>query len=153
MAFSRAMARAMMPKLVGFGWSAAHINKWLTGYGASYRKSIFLSDVRQIRQLMEFGSRVVSAPPTAIITKSQMSEVDLKHRERKYRIYATGKYTDMETGRVTYRNLSFYDDTTRSKQGWADEFEQAQLEIASAPGTIVSDINILAVEHNRTQPY
>ena len=152
MPFSRAMARAMMPRLVGFGWSSSKITSWLGSYGASYRNTTMLADIRKFRNLAEYSPRVIAASPTTAISKSLLSEVELT-RPRKYRVYAEGKYTDLETGYTRYKNLSFYDDTRRSKEDWAYEFEIAKREAEYMPNTSITDVRILAVEHNTKLGY
>lgn len=152
MALARAAARAMMPRLVAYGWSSSKITKWLAGHGASYRRITMLSDIRQFRNMAKFSPRVVKYGSAKIIPKSIMSEVDLS-RARRYRVFGMAKYTDVETGAVRYKNVSFYDDTRRSKDDWATEFEDMIKAEDYKPDQAISDVQILHVEHNRGLDY
>ena len=152
MPLARAAARAMMPRLVGYGWSPSKITKWLGGHNATYRRVTMLADIRQFRQVAEFGPKVVKLPTSKIVPKSILSEVDLS-RARRYRVYGMGKYTDVETGAVRYRNLSFYDDTRRSKDEWAEEFERMKQAENYKPDQEITDIQIIHVEHNKGLSY
>lgn len=152
MAFARAAARAMMPRLVKYGWGSSQIIDWLGKYGATYRRATMLADIRQYSNMVDFGPKVVNYAKNKIIPKSLLGEVDFA-RARRYRVYATGKYTDQETGKVTYRRLSFYDDERRSKQAWADEFSRMKSEEEYMPSFAIEDIEVLYVEHNKGLQY
>ncbi|KKN36635.1 hypothetical protein LCGC14_0771580 [marine sediment metagenome] len=152
MPLARAAARAMMPRLVNYGWSSSKITKWLAGHNATYRRVTMLTDIRQFRNMAEFGPRVVKYTGSKIIPKSLMSEVDLS-RARRYRVYGMAKYTDVETGAVRYKNVSFYADDRRSKDEWSQEFEDMIRAEDYKPDQVISDIKILHVEHNRGLEY
>ena len=152
MSFTRAVARAMLPRLVGYGWNTPKIIGWLRVNQASYRRSDMLSDVRKYTNLAEFSPKVINSKAEDVISRSFMGEVDMK-RPRKYRIYAQAKYTNLDTGSVTYEHLSFYDDTARSKQDWSDEFQRSKDEAKYLPQYAISNIDIIAVEHNRGLSY
>lgn len=152
MPFPRAMARAMMPRLVKYGWSGRKIENWLIGYGAGYRRQTMLSDIRVFRNLDTFSPKVMALAPEASIARGIMSEVDLR-RARNYRVYGMGKYVDRETGRVFYHHISRYDNTLRSKRGYVDMFERDQKEDDSDPTAFLIEVDVLAIEHNRGLPY
>ncbi|KKM24363.1 hypothetical protein LCGC14_1605840 [marine sediment metagenome] len=152
MPLARAVARAMMPRLVGYGWSPSKITKWLAGHNATYRRITMLADIRQFRNAVIFGPRVLDYPGNKIIPKSLLSEVNLT-RARRYKMVGMGKYTDVETGAVRYRHLSFYGDTRLSKDEWAEEYERQHPAGACIPGSEVTDIQILLVEHNKGLDY
>ncbi len=152
MPFARAAARAMMPRLVSYGWSSSRIVGWLGLHAATYRRATMLRDIRKFTNLVKFSPKVIKAVSDKPLSRSLIIEHDL-NRPRNYRVYAQAKYTDLETGKVSYRHLSFYDDTLRSKEGWGEEFERAKQEAEYLPAFSISDVTVLAVEHNRGLPY
>lgn len=142
----------MIPRLVSYGWSSSKIIGWLGDYKATYRRGLMLSDIRQYTNMQNFGPRIMGYDISKVLPKSYMSEVDLT-RARRYRIYATAKYTDNETGAVSYRRLSFYDDTQRSKSDWSEEFKRMTAIESYLPDYDISDVEVLFVEHNRGLDY
>ena len=152
MGLTRAMVKAMTPRLVKYGWSANKIISWSISKGFGYNRSTMLSDMRRTKSLLDFGDKVIKAPVDTLISRSDMSEISFE-RARRYRVYGIGKYTDVNTGYVKYKNLSFYDDNLNSKQGWSESFEAAKEESEYLPDTIISDIDIIAVEHNTRLGY
>lgn len=152
MPLARAVARAMMPRLVGYGWSSSKITKWLGGHGATYRRVTMLADIRKFRDMADFSSGTVRYRIDKLFPKSMMGEVDLT-RELRYHIYGTGRYTNIETGAVSYRRLSFYDDVRRSKTDWGEEFIRQKLESDSDPLYVVDNITVSYVEHNKGLDY
>ena len=152
MPLARAAARAMMPRLVNYGWDSSKIIKWLGGHGATYRRITMLADIRQFRDMADFSPRTVSYNVAKLFPKSMMGEADLT-RQLRYHVYGTGRYTNIETGAVSYRRLSFYDDTRRSKADWGNEFTHQKLESDSDPLYVVDNITISYVEHNKGLDY
>lgn len=152
MPFARAAARAMMPRLVNYGWSTSKITKWLGGHGATYRRITMLADIRQFRDMRDFSPRVVRYGTDKLFPKSLMGETDLR-RQFRYHVYGTGRYTNIETGAVSYRRLSFYDDDRRSKTDWGKEFGRQQLETTSDPLYVIDNVTISYVEHNQGLDY
>lgn len=152
MAFARAAAMAMIPRLVGYGWSSSKIIGWLGDYNATYRRATMLADIRRYTNMQAFGSRVIGYDNEKLFPKSMMGEHDLT-RARRYRIYATAKYTDRESGAVSYRRLSFYDDTRRSKTAWGDEFKRMVGTENYMAEFDIDDVDVLYVEHNRGLDY
>lgn len=142
----------MIPRLVDYGWGSNRIIRWLGKYGVHVRRATMLADIRQFRNMAQFGPRVVKYATGKIIPKSLLSEVNLS-RARRYRVYGMAKYTDVETGYVRYKNVSFYDDTRRSKDEWSEEFEDMMKAEDYKPDQAISDIRILHVEHNRGLDY
>lgn len=142
----------MIPRLVGYGWSSSKIIGWLGDYNATYRRVTMLSDIRRYTNMQDFGSKIVDYNIEKIMPKSFMSEIDLT-RARRYRIYATAKYTDRESGAVSYRRLSFYDDTRRSKTAWGDEFKRMVGAETYMPDYDIDNVEVLMVEHNRGLDY
>ena len=149
MAFARAAAKAMFPRLIKSGWSGRKIYTWLGSYGFQYHHSTFLSDVRRAKGLVDFGPEVVKLSSDTIVSRNKIVDSFLT-QDRKYLITGQAKYTDINTGATRYRYISFYSDEQRSKQDWIDEYNDAHPEntTTTRPDNLVSVTSIMSVQHN-----
>jgi len=152
MAMTRAMARAMMPRLVGYGWSGRRIWSWLGKYKAQYHHATFYKDLREFKDIAEFGSKIIKLADEARIPHKLMSEVELA-RPRRYRVFGRAKYRDLETGRTWSKRVSFYDDTEYVKREWGDEYIRQKRQAAYEEGWEVEDISIVHVQHMKGWSY
>lgn len=144
----RYLARMVIPKLVKQGLSASAIIRDLRGRGLIYRRMSMLSDIRREVGIFKFGKAVVSLGSDVQIPKRIMVETDLL-RARKYRVYGTAKYVNIETGRTTYEPVSFYDNTLRTKDQWSEEYISQKEEAKYREEVVCEGIEIFSVEHNK----
>lgn len=149
---ARYLGRMVIGSVIPMGWSSRRIINYLGRVSGTYRRTDMLRDIREFRDLHTFGASVQELavnvrPPTAIMVETELT------RPRKYRVFGRAKYVDRETGHTTYKNVSFYDDTLRTKEQWAEEFTRQKEEGAYRVGDSVEEMDIYAIEHNEGVPY
>lgn len=142
----------IIPKLVKQGLGASAIIRDLRGRGLTYRRASMLADVRREVGMFKFGKAVVSLGGDVQIPKSIMVETELS-MPRKYRVIGTARYVNPETGYAKYQTISFFDNTLREKDAWADEYIRQQPISESQPEYVVEQLEIFCIEHNEGYTY
>jgi hypothetical protein len=149
---ARYVARMLIPKFIDLGYIGSAIIRELKTSGYSYRYQVMLKDIREQQQISVFGEAVRKLadnvkPPKSIMTETELSAA------RKYRVFGTAKYVNIETGRTTYEPISFYTDTLRTKEKWAEDYIGQKEESKYREDVSVEGIDIYALEHNEGWRY
>jgi len=149
---ARSIAMAMLPAHVKAGYSASKVIATWKLRGLTYRRGTMLADYRDAANRLNFSPKVIDYVGSKKIPKSIMSETELK-RNRRYRVFANVKYVDSETGRTTYKGVSFYDNTLRTKEGWGQEYIKQKQTAAYEEQLEVAEISITEVQHQKGWKY
>lgn len=149
----RAAARLLMPKWVNQGYSALRVTQELTNmFGKAYRRTVLLSDLREAKGVVLNQIPLQRLRATTPIPQNYMVEAVLR-RPRRYLINALGEFRDEVTGAITQRHISWYTQTTGTKQELFDEFRDSQLVESSAPGEQLIKVDFLSVRHHTDMSY
>jgi len=143
---ARAVGRAFIPALVKRGLGSNAIQRYLRAGGFGYRRIDMLKDVREITGLMRMEKYVKAVSGSAKFPKFGMVEHGLG-KDRRYRVFADMQVEDMATGETKSKTVSFYDDELRSKDKWAEAFEDQYAEGQYETGEIITSVDIRSVEH------
>lgn len=148
----RYIARMLIPKFIDLGYAGAAIVRELRKQGYGYRYQDMLSDIREQAQIATYGDVVKKLadnvkPPRSIMTETELSA------PRKYRVFGTAKYVNIETGRTTYEPISFYSDTLRTKEKWTEDYVGQKEESKYREDVSVEGVDIYAIEHNEGWRY
>lgn len=149
---SRAIVRVMLPAYVKQGLNVTQTIAAMKIRGYTYSRTAMLSDYREAAARFKFSPRVIDFSNTRKPIRAIMSEVELS-RARRYRVFANVKYVNSETGRVFYQDISFYDNTLRTKNQWAAEYLRQKQEASYAPELEVSEISIKEIQHQEGWTY
>jgi hypothetical protein len=148
----RYIARMLIPKFIDLGYAGSAIVRELRKQGYGYRYQNMLSDIREQTQIAIYGDVVRKLADNVKPSQGIMTETELL-APRKYRVFGTAKYLNIETGRTSYEPISFYTDTLRTKQQWVEEYVGQKEESKYREDVSVEGIDIYAIEHNEGWRY
>jgi len=149
---SRYFGRMVIGAVIPMDWSSRRIINYLAGTVGTYRRADMLKDIREARGIYTFGSKVKGLPINVLPPTDMMVETALK-RPRRYRVFGMARHEDRGTGRISYRDISFYDDSLRTKEQWEKEYIQQKEKAEYEVGEIVTGIDIFAIEHQEGWRY
>ena len=149
---ARYFGRMVIGAVVPMDWSTRRIINYLAGTVGTYRRTDMLKDIREAKDIYTYGSKVKDLainirPPTDIMVETKLK------RARRYRVFASARHVNKETGRVSYHNISFYDDSLRTKEQWEDEYIDQKEKDEYEVGETVTDVDIFAIEHHEGWGY
>ena len=129
---ARYLGRMAIGQVIPLDWATRRIISMLSRTTGTYRRTDMLRDIREARDINQFGASVRDLavnirPPQDIMVETELT------RRRKYRVFGRVKEIDIDTGRVQYSVKSFYTDSLRTKEQWVDEFQQQKQQPDSAP--------------------
>lgn len=149
----RAIARAVMGSWIASGASAAAFTKYLQAtFGAAYRRTTLLADWREISGLARFEHAVRGLSNNKIPSPFMMVEHVLR-REAKYRIHAEATFYNTDTGEEERRKISWYTDTSGTKDDWISEYGDYMATTELYPYITMYDAEIYNIEHYDGKPY
>jgi ATP phosphoribosyltransferase regulatory subunit HisZ len=143
----RYIGRMLIPKMIDLGYAGNAIIRELRNLGYGYRYQNMLADIREQTQIAAFGASVKNLAEDVYPSKAIMTDAELS-QPRRYRIFGTAKYVNVETGIVTYEPVSFYTDTLNTKQGWMQEYITVKEEAKYREDVSIEGLDIFAIEHN-----
>jgi len=150
---ARAAARAIIPRLVGLGWSGNKIYRFLPSLGiAKYHRTTFLDDVREFRDFLDLRSPTRALSRTEAFPRTLMAERYFKH-PTKYKIYYKLTLFDSKTDKQLEQSVSMYTDNWRSKAGWESDFLDGFSEQYSFEGYEVDDVEMIHAVHQKNWAY
>lgn len=144
---ARFLGRMVFGEYVRRGWSSASIIRELAKTTGTYRRTTMLRDIREAQDIEAFGGLVQKLPVNVTPPRDIMVETTLRRR-RKYRVFGRVKEINIETGRVSYDNISFYDGKLRTKEQWGNEYLRQKKESDSDPTVTIDEIDIWSIEHD-----
>ena len=149
---ARYLGRMAIGQVVPLDWATRRIITYLGRTSGTYRRTDMLRDIREAKDIHQFGASVRDLavnvrPPQDIMVETALT------RRRKYRVFGRVKEVDIDTGRVQYKIKSFYTDSLRTKEQWVDEFQRQKQQSDSEPQLLVEEMDIYAIEHFEGMPY
>jgi len=149
---NRALFRAMIPAWVRMGFSGRRMIREFRGMGFKIGNEQAFKEIREIRGMIVNEARVRALKPETLFPISHMAETELP-KPRRYKVIADVEYVSMTTGRTEVKTVSFYSDTRKTVEEWADEFMEHLEEFEYRADFGVNWVSIRAVQHNVGFPY
>lgn len=148
----RYFGRMVIGAVIPLDWSSRRIINYLARTTGTYRRTDMLRDIREAKDIFEYGSKVNALAVNIRPPKTVMVEIELK-RARKYRVFGRTREVNRDTGRVSYKQISFYDDTLRTKDKWGKEYLKQKEEARYELEEDITNVDIFAIEHHEGWSY
>lgn len=149
----RAAAIQAIPRAINEGISRRAFRDLLREtFGQAYRWQTMLNDWQRVAGLLRNEARIRALPDNVFIPRSYYTQTTLR-RDRRYRVHGVGTFLDNNTGEVSFRRVSFYDNIERGADGWRDRYNEVNPSLTSAPDESLEDLFITNIEHNQGWTY
>lgn len=152
MGIERSIAMAIIEHFAPTGLSANKIINMARDLGGGYRRTDMLEDIRVAQGKAKNQYWVEKVAGNEVIPQGLMVEKDLGV-DRKYRVYGTYTYYDVEDNNYYDVTRSFYVDDYASKDDWEDTFAGTFVQRACHVDEEYIGFNITSVEHNKGYKY
>ena len=145
-------AYRIMTGLFTSGWTANHVQKYMTGIGQGHRRSTVQLVRRFTLDLVKKEKLVRTLKPTQRPTKGHLIEMDWD-RHYRYRVFGEWQLLNADTGEYTTQQWSLYADEIPTKQQIEQKLADQFLIGETDPEGLIQNIVTKQYMHKRGSSY